>query len=168
MRATYISEAVEIDLYECLKHDPYRTGGKVRTHGQYGPFYIPLTRTRVRYGYRLWFMCPGCQRRTTKMYLYYKSLGCRKCLDLKYETQYDKRPIVKYEAAIRRLLRYEKQNRRVTYDGTPTQFGERMISLLDGLEYLEYNYGFNQEREFARIRDDIDLTTKRTQAALYA
>jgi hypothetical protein len=51
---------------------------------------ISLTTTSLNYGgKRWWFICPlkGCGKRVGKLYLSGRYFGCRKCLNLSYESQ---------------------------------------------------------------------------------
>jgi hypothetical protein len=49
---------------------------------------IELTRTLCHYGgTRAWFHCPGCNRRTAKLYLRRERFLCRLCHGLRYRSQ---------------------------------------------------------------------------------
>src|SRR5487761_1469667 len=116
--STLITEVPEIDLYECLKYDQMRNFGQLRTylpHPYTGYEYIQLCRTKVRYGYRIWFQAPCCHRRTSKLYIYGRRIACRKCLDLKYPSQYRKGASGRLDMTYRKLQRLEKQKRRMGY-----------------------------------------------------
>jgi hypothetical protein len=50
---------------------------------------IRLTWTRSTFGFRAWFLCSGCARRTAKLYLGRgdTAFACRACHDLAYASQ---------------------------------------------------------------------------------
>lgn len=51
---------------------------------------IKLVRTKPSFGgTKIWFQCPGCKRRIANLYLpnFTKTIGCRKCLGLSYESK---------------------------------------------------------------------------------
>ena len=133
-----ITDALEIDLYECLKRDPFRFNGEIRASLP-PPFnqniYLPLCNTRQRYGRRIWFWCKNCNRRTSKLYLWSSygyvanHLACRNCLNLKYASQYRTDWYGLSEMNKLKLERLAKQERRLWYDGKPTQFGRQYYKL---------------------------------------
>lgn len=45
---------------------------------------VEVESTRVGYGYRPWFKCPTCSRRTAKLYFNRGYFACRDCHDLTY------------------------------------------------------------------------------------
>jgi hypothetical protein len=46
---------------------------------------VGLTTSKTRFGgKRLWFRCPGCGRRVGVLYRGLESVGCRKCLGIRY------------------------------------------------------------------------------------
>ncbi|HVC36565.1 MAG TPA: hypothetical protein VNE40_03975 [Candidatus Dormibacteraeota bacterium] len=119
-----ITDATEIDLEECLKYDQMRNNGILHTY--FPPPYkgymdVPLCRTKNRYGYSIWFQAPCCQRRTSKLYIYGNRIGCRKCHDLKYPSQYRKDASSMSNMTHRKLQRI--QNRRLWHGETLTRFG---------------------------------------------
>jgi hypothetical protein len=66
---------------------PIYTNSKTKEKFDYK---IPITSTNPNYGgKRWWFICPlkGCSRRVGKLYLTGTYFGCRKCLNLSYESQ---------------------------------------------------------------------------------
>lgn len=131
---TLITDVPEIDLYECLKYDQMRNLGQLRTylpHPHKGYVYIQLCQTRVRYGMRIWFQAPCCNRRTTKLYIYGTRIACRKCLDLKYPSQYRKDWSGRSAMTYRKLERLRKQRRRLGYGDGPTRFGVQFRKLRD-------------------------------------
>lgn len=128
-----VTDEVEIDLYECLKYDPFRHYGQIRAYVR-PPYnqtvYLPLTRTRQRFGYRLWFIASCCQRRTSKLYAAGRAIACRQCLDLKYASQYKSNDWFYLQAMKeRKLERLERQKRRLWYADKPTQFGRQFYKL---------------------------------------
>lgn len=135
---TLITEAVEIDLYEHLKLDPFRHYGQIRVglpHPYNQNVYLPLCNSRQRYGRRIWFLCTGCNRKTSKLYVWSSydyarnSIACRYCLDLKYASQYSSDAISKRDMNKRKFERLTKQKRRLWYAGKPTQFGRQFYKL---------------------------------------
>lgn len=135
-----ITEEVEIDLYECLRYDPFRHYGQIRAYVQ-PPYnqtvYLPLARTRQLYGYRLWFLAPCCQIRTSKLYAVGSVVACRHCLDLKYASQYKKNADFRLDMNRLKLARLEKQRRRLWYADKLTQFGRQFYSLREEQVKLE-------------------------------
>ena len=125
-----ITDATEIDLSVCLKYDQMRNNGILHTY--FPPPYkgymdIRLCRTKVRYGWRIWFIAPCCQRRTSKLYIYGGRVGCRKCHDLKYASQYRKDASSRSRMTDRKLQRI--QNRRLWHGESLTRFGEQYQKL---------------------------------------
>ena len=49
-----------------------------------GCYVVKLDKTRTNYGYRAWFVCPGCNRRTTALYYRWNYYRCRICQSLNY------------------------------------------------------------------------------------
>lgn len=47
---------------------------------------IAVTSTAVGYGNRLWFCCPGCEKRCGNLYLVNSYFSCRECHNLTYVT----------------------------------------------------------------------------------
>lgn len=45
---------------------------------------VKIGKTRTNYGYRSWFICPGCGRRVTKIYYRWDQFRCRTCQMLNY------------------------------------------------------------------------------------
>ncbi len=132
-----VTEVPEIDLFECLKYDQMRNLGQLRTylpHPYKGYVYIQLCRSRVRYGWRIWFQAPCCQRRTTKLYIYGTRIACRQCLDLKYPSQYRKDAFGRSGMTHRKLVRLQKQKRRLGYGDYPTRFGVQYKKLMNESE----------------------------------
>lgn len=127
----FTDEVIEIDVNDCLRHDPWRFNGQVRTYAPISPAYIPITSTRQRYGYRLWFVCTHCNRRVGKMYAVWNNIACRHCLGLKYRVQYQKNKYTDYALAMRKIARYQTQKRRMLYASKPTQFGRRNLKYLE-------------------------------------
>ncbi len=135
---TLLTEAIEIDLYEHLKRDPFRFNGQIRV-GLPPPYnqnvFLPLCNTGQRYGRRIWFWCKGCNRRTSKLYIwssydYAKNyIVCRLCMHLKYASQYSPDTVSRREMNERKLGRLEKQKRRLWYNDKPTQFGRQYYKL---------------------------------------
>jgi hypothetical protein len=126
-----ITDATEIDLYECLKYDQMRNNGILHMyfpHPYTGYMDVQLSRTKNRYGYSIWFQAPCCQRRTSKLYIYGGRIGCRKCHDLKYPSQYRKDAFSRSEMTKRKLQRLQK--RRLWNGDSPTQFGHRYNKLI--------------------------------------
>lgn len=125
-----ITDATEIDLYECLKHDQMRNNGILHTyfpHPYTGYMDVHLSRTKNRYGYSIWFQAPCCQRRTSKLYIYGGRIGCRKCHNLKYPSQYHKDASSRSRMTDRKLQRL--QNRRLWHGESMTRFGEQYKKL---------------------------------------
>ncbi len=146
---TLLTEVIEIDLYECMKYDQIRNDGQIRVYlpQPYQPFtYVPLWQTKQRLGNRIWFWCKGCNRRTSKLYLWSSygyarnSIACRHCLGLKYASQYSPDTVSRRAMNERKLERLKKQERRLWYDGKPTQFGRQFYKLRE---------------ESKKIREDI-------------
>jgi len=137
---TLITEEVEIDLYECLKYDPFRHYGQIRAYVR-PPYnqtvHLPLTKTRQQIGNRLWFLAPCCQRRTSKLYAASGVVACRDCLGLKYASQYKKKADFRLDMNRLKLARLEKQKRRLWYADKLTQFGRQFYSLREEREKLE-------------------------------
>jgi hypothetical protein len=130
----FTDEVIEIDINDCLRHDPWRFNGQVRTYAPISPAYIPITSTRQKYGYRLWFVCTHCNRRVGKMYAMWNYIACRQCLGLKYRVQYQKDIYTKHKLAKNKILRYEHQKRKMTYANKPTQFGRRYLNYKEQVE----------------------------------
>lgn len=135
-----VTDEVEIDLYECMKYDPFRHNGQIRAYIPL-PYnqivYLSLTRTKQRYGYRIWLVAPCCQRRTSKLYAAGRAVACRYCLDLKYASQYRSSDWF-YLSAMneKKLERLQRQKRRLWYAGKPTQFGRQFYRLREELVNL--------------------------------
>lgn len=130
--STLITDVPEIDLFECLKYDGMRNNGILHTYlprPYTGYVDIQLCWTRVRYGRRIWFQAPCCQRRTTKLYIYGKRIACRKCLDLKYASQNSTDPAKRLAMTNRKQERLLKQRRRLVHGNNPTRFGEQFLKL---------------------------------------
>ncbi|NJD04659.1 MAG: hypothetical protein FIA99_19140 [Ruminiclostridium sp.] len=51
-----------------------------------GNYIIGIAKTRTNYGYREWFICPLCSRRTTALYYRWNYYGCRICQSLNYSS----------------------------------------------------------------------------------
>lgn len=49
-----------------------------------GSYIVKIGETRTNYGYRSWFICPGCGRRTTALYYRWNYFKCRVCQGLNY------------------------------------------------------------------------------------
>lgn len=127
-----ITDATEIDLFECLKYDQMRNNGILHTYlppPYTGYVDVQLCWTRVRYGRRIWFQAPCCHRRTSKLYIYGNLIKCRQCHDLKYPSQYRKDSFSRSEMTKRKLQRLQK--RRLWNGGYPTQFGYRYNKLIE-------------------------------------
>lgn len=90
---------------------------------------VPIAATLPNYGgFRSWFSCPSCDRRTTDLYVYNGHLACRKCWHLTYETQhYPKDTIYGSMLAFQRAAQLEKSGRRLWYGGKPTRLGRRYL-----------------------------------------
>lgn len=134
---TLITDLPEINLDEVLKYDQMRNLGQLRTylpHPYTGYVYIQLCRTRNRFGYRIWFQAPCCQRRTSKLYIYGKRIACRKCLNLKYASQNRKDVSSRSAMTQRKLERLHKQKRRLWYGNYPTRFGVQYQKLYEESE----------------------------------
>lgn len=135
-----ITEEVEIDLYECLRYDPFNHYGQIRAYVR-PPYsqtvYLPVTRTRQLYGYRLWFLAPCCQIRTSKLYAVGSAVACRHCLNLKYASQYRKKADFRLDMNRLKLARLQNQRRRYWYGDKPTQFGRQFYSLREEQVKLE-------------------------------
>jgi hypothetical protein len=57
-------------------------------HNGQAALVIPLDRLPCHYGgFRTWFRCPRCNRRTTSLYGFSTLLACRECQNLTYESQ---------------------------------------------------------------------------------
>jgi len=54
---------------------------------EHGTTTIPLEGVRLTYGYRWYFRCPCCSRRTEVLYLGQRGLACRRCNRLGYRSQ---------------------------------------------------------------------------------
>jgi hypothetical protein len=132
-----ITEIPEIDLYETMKYDQIRNNGQIRAYlpQPYQSYvYVSLCRTKQRYGWRIWFLAPCCKRRTSKLYLLGRSMGCRHCLELRYPSQYRKDVFNRSDMTERKLTRLKKQKRRLWYCDYPTQFGlqyQRLVQEMD-------------------------------------
>jgi hypothetical protein len=127
-----ITDAVEIDLFECLKYDQMRNNGILHTYlpqPYEGYVDVQLCWTRVRYGRRIWFQAPCCQKRTSKLYIYGNRLACRQCLDLKYPSQYRKDAFSRSMMTQRKLQRLQK--RRLWHGDSLTRFGFQYRKLMD-------------------------------------
>ena len=127
---TLITDATEIDLRVCLKYDQMRNNGIL--HAYFPPPYkgymdVQLCRTKNRCGYTIWFQAPCCQRRTSKLYIYGNRIGCRKCHNLKYASQYRKDASSRSRMTDRKLQRL--QNRRLWHGESLTRFGEQYQKL---------------------------------------
>ena len=46
-----------------------------------------LDKTVLSYGWRYWFICPCCNQRRASLFFTSKSIACRKCFNLHYESQ---------------------------------------------------------------------------------
>ncbi len=49
-----------------------------------GCYVVRIDKTRTNYGYRTWFICSGCGRRTTALYYRWNNYKCRVCQSLNY------------------------------------------------------------------------------------
>jgi hypothetical protein len=128
----FTNEAIEIDLWECLKYDPFRHAGKVRAyipHPYNQHAYLPLTRTRQRHGWRTWFVCGFCGRRAGKLYVIMTNVACRHCHNLRYASQYRKDSFSRRGIVKDKIERLQKQKRRLSYGSGLTQFGRRYYAL---------------------------------------
>lgn len=47
---------------------------------------VKIRSTRTNYGYRTWFICPGCGRRVTKVYYRWNCFKCHICQRLNYRS----------------------------------------------------------------------------------
>lgn len=48
---------------------------------------VPLVKTHQKFGgHRVWFQCPFCEHRRTKLYFYDRCLSCRVCIGLAYKS----------------------------------------------------------------------------------
>jgi hypothetical protein len=71
-------------------------------------FRIDLTKTPCHLGgERTWFVCPRCKRRAAILYLYRRTLDCRRCQDLVYQTQ-------RQDPAFRALTALRKRHQRLS------------------------------------------------------
>lgn len=91
---------------------------------------VNLLRTRCHFGgYREWFECPGCERRSGVLYLHENEFRCRKCLNLTYFSQrmnyYSLLPTFKH------LMEFEKMdpNKCRFYNRKPTRYTRRYEKL---------------------------------------
>ena len=67
---------------------------------------VPLERTRCTFGgSRPWFLCPGCRRRSAKLYGAGKFFLCRCCYDLVYECQRE----TQWNRALRRASKIRRR-----------------------------------------------------------
>ena len=158
--STLITDVPEIDLFECLKYDQMRNFGQLRTylpHPYTGYQYIQLCRTQVRYGWRIWFQAPCCQRRTSKLYIYGTRIACRKCLDLKYPSQYRKDALSLSGMTDRKLLRLQKQKRRLGYGDYPTRFGVQYRKLRDERERQALEIIYDIQERSMKMRADMTM-----------
>ena len=129
-----ITDAAEIDLFECLKYDQMRNNGILHTYlppPYTGYVDVQLCQTRVRYGRRIWFQAPCCHRRTSKLYICGGLIKCRQCLNLKYPSQYRKDSFGRSDMTHRKLQRLQKQKRRLGYGDYPTRFGVQYKNLMN-------------------------------------
>src|SRR5215471_19507161 len=56
--------------------------------GQFGTLFVQFSFSPTRFGgWRAWFRCPGCRQACRVLYGI-NSLRCRKCRDLRYQSQY--------------------------------------------------------------------------------
>jgi hypothetical protein len=53
-------------------------------------YLVPITRVRVGFGERPYFLCPCCGARGLKLYLNSQYFTCRRCANLAYESQREK------------------------------------------------------------------------------
>lgn len=102
---------------------------------------LAITATTPFYGgQRYWIVCPelSCSRRTTDLYVQDGIVACRKCLYLKYETQYYSKDTI-YGAclAIIQAGELEQSGRRLWYDGKPTRTGRRYLKLCQQAHSME-------------------------------
>lgn len=134
-----ISNEIEIDLRDCLTHDPFRFNGEVRAYlpSPYNQHaYLPLAKTQQRFGQRTWFLCTSCNRKVGKLYALGRLIACRHCHNLRYDSQYRKNPVSKRSTVIRRLETLQKHKRRLWYGDKPTQFGKRLHRLREDVDRL--------------------------------
>ncbi len=118
---------------------------------------VVLTSTECHFGgSRLWFRCPGCNRRTGSIYLFGRPFKCRLCFRLTYQSQRE-------TAADRALSRAVKISRRLggkadafSYGPKPKGMQERtyhrLISELSDLG-LGFYTGLAKQFSFGRYAD---------------
>lgn len=150
-----ISEAIEIDLRDCMKHGLWREDNKVRSYAPIPPIYLPITYTNQKYGVRTWFVCPYCKRRVSKLYAVSRHIACRHCLDLRYDSQYKKDPRSQYAIKEQKLLKYDSQKRLLWYDDRLTQFGRRYFRHSDAMKLLESKIEAQNQREMDKVNASI-------------
>lgn len=60
----------------------------IMKHGGNGSAKVLFARTACNYGgYRIWFVCPECNRRTSALYIGLGRYACRRCWRLPYQSQ---------------------------------------------------------------------------------
>lgn len=134
----YTTELPRIDISKALKVVPviHENQGHIRlTIGS--PYNstvsLPIAVTKPFYGgYRVWFECPrsSCGRRTPHLYVEDGAIACRKCLTLRYETQYyPKGTAYGVLLAMYQADELQKSGRRLQYGGKPTRIGQRYMKL---------------------------------------
>jgi len=72
------------------------------------PFWLTVVATRPHFGgVKQWFLCPRCDRRVRKLYCTEprSGLACRRCLRLRYRSQFEKHPVLIAWRRHMRLLR---------------------------------------------------------------
>lgn len=72
-------------------HYPFRGITAHRHYIEINRQHIDLTRTQLTFGLRVWFVCPRCRRRCGKLYSDGLCWYCRKCADLHFESQRQRR-----------------------------------------------------------------------------
>jgi hypothetical protein len=100
------------DFRHALRHEEGRDRLRVRI--QVGPaagLIVCIEWSQLRYGYRPWFLCPGCDMRSGRLYA--KGWKCRTCIGLRYRSQRDLPKAGPWRDHRRRLSRARAIRRRL-------------------------------------------------------
>lgn len=142
----FITELSRISIDEALKAAPITDEKQALIRLHIGKPYnstvsLPITDTTPFYGgQRWWFECPlvTCGRRTPHLYVDNGDIACRKCLSLRYETQYySKGTLNGIVWAMHQADMLRASGRRLWYGKYPTRTGRRYLKLCFSVQPVE-------------------------------
>jgi len=167
----FTENVIEIDLYTNLRKQRFIVPTKYTDLEElyiYIPppvgfsVALPLRFTNQRIGQRAWFLCRYCDRRVQRLYVHpfhrndkHFPIACRRCHQLKYDSQYKKDILSKRWRLIQKMEKYRSQKRRLGYGSYPTQFGMRYRKYYQEYEALEPALIAEQRAQTARFNNQL-------------